>query len=267
MRLFLTALCAATLTSGIASAEVHIVNQQGFGFVPQNITVSPGDTVRWIRNSGTHDVTNGLPCNEFNDPIFQTLPLNSSNPVAEWQVPDAVYGEVPYFCSIASHCESGMFGSITVVPAKGVTIHEVEQQGITFEPASVFALPGDVIRWNWNNGGHSVTSGNNQTCTEDNKYFNLLLDDQHQSVLWVVLDDIEAGILPYFCIYHCEGGHIGDVIIAIQGDLNNDGIVDGADLTLCLGCWGKPCADISGDLTTDGQDLSIILGNWSVDIP
>ena len=86
-------------------------------------------------------------------------------------------------------------------------------------------------------------------------------------MLWKVPDDITPGTIPYLCIFHCFGGHIGDVVIAIQGDLNGDGIVDGADLTLCLGCWGKPCADVNGDLLTDGSDLSIILGNWTVDIP
>jgi plastocyanin len=266
MKVFLTALCAAMFSS-LASAEVHVVNQQGLTFVPETITVNPGDTVRWIRNNGIHNVTNGLPCNEFGDPIFETMPLDSSNPIAEWLVPDAVYGEVPYFCSIGTHCAGGMVGTINVVPAKGTTVHEVEQLGITFEPATVFALPGDVIRWNWNNGGHTVSSGNNQTCIEDDVYFNLLLDDQHQSVLWKVPDDITPGTIPYLCIFHCFGGHIGDVVIAIQGDLNGDGIVDGADLTLCLGCWGKPCADVNGDLLTDGSDLSIILGNWTVDIP
>jgi plastocyanin len=266
MKLSLTTLFAA-LCCSVASAEVHEVTQQGLSFVPQTITVNPGDTVRWIRTAGTHDVTNGLPCNEFNEPIFAQLPLDASNPIAEWQVPEAVYGEVPYFCSIANHCSSGMSATIIIEPPAGATIHEVEQLGITFDPPTIFALPGDVVRWNWKNGGHTVTSGNNATCVEDNTYFNLLLDDQHQSVLWVVPDNMKAGPLPYFCIYHCFGGHIGDVVIAIQGDLNNDGIVDGADLTICLGCWGKGCADVNGDLLTDGTDLSIILGNWSVDIP
>jgi hypothetical protein len=50
------------------------------------------------------------------------------------------------------------------------------------------------------------------------------------------------------------------------GDLNGDGVVDGADLGLLLGAWG-PCpsgclADLNGDGTVDGADLGLLLGNW-----
>lgn len=51
----------------------------------------------------------------------------------------------------------------------------------------------------------------------------------------------------------------------ILGDLNNDGIVDGADLAILLGAWGSadPIADLSGDGEVGGADLSILLGNWT----
>jgi len=57
--------------------------------------------------------------------------------------------------------------------------------------------------------------------------------------------------------FGCEDG--------IVGDLNLDGIVDGADLSILLGAWGTadPIADLSGDGNVDGADLSILLGNWS----
>lgn len=47
------------------------------------------------------------------------------------------------------------------------------------------------------------------------------------------------------------------------GDLNGDGIVDGADLSGLLGGWGQPGdSDLNGDGNTDGADLSTLLGNW-----
>lgn len=48
------------------------------------------------------------------------------------------------------------------------------------------------------------------------------------------------------------------------GDLNGDGIVDGADLADILGSWGQSDvpADLNGDGSVDGADLTIILGNW-----
>ncbi len=48
-------------------------------------------------------------------------------------------------------------------------------------------------------------------------------------------------------------------------DLNNDGIVDGADLGTLLGAWG-PCAgcpaDLNNDGVVDGADLGTLLGEW-----
>ena len=47
-------------------------------------------------------------------------------------------------------------------------------------------------------------------------------------------------------------------------DLNLDGVVNGADLTILLGSWGTndPVADLSGDGLVGGADLTIMLGNW-----
>jgi hypothetical protein len=48
-------------------------------------------------------------------------------------------------------------------------------------------------------------------------------------------------------------------------DLNNDCMVDGADLGLLLGAWGNPgpFADINGDNIVDGADLGLLLAAWS----
>jgi hypothetical protein len=53
-----------------------------------------------------------------------------------------------------------------------------------------------------------------------------------------------------------------------QPDINNDGIVDAADLAMLLGAWGS-CGDCCpADLDQDGQigaaDLAILLGSWGV---
>jgi len=50
------------------------------------------------------------------------------------------------------------------------------------------------------------------------------------------------------------------------GDLNNDGVVNGADIAVLLGFWGlngKPVdADITGDGLVDGADLAMLLSSW-----
>jgi hypothetical protein len=51
-------------------------------------------------------------------------------------------------------------------------------------------------------------------------------------------------------------------------DLNDDGVVNAADLAILLGNWGEcqDCAACTGDLDGDGAvgavDLAILLGNW-----
>lgn len=46
-------------------------------------------------------------------------------------------------------------------------------------------------------------------------------------------------------------------------DLNNDGRVDGSDLTILLGEWGGPGdADFDGNGIVDGVDLARMLGDW-----
>ena len=47
-------------------------------------------------------------------------------------------------------------------------------------------------------------------------------------------------------------------------DLNGDGIVNGADLTILLSEWGQSGVpgDIDGSGAVDGADLTILLGEW-----
>lgn len=51
----------------------------------------------------------------------------------------------------------------------------------------------------------------------------------------------------------------------VVGDINGDGNVDGADLTMLLGSWGSDdaAADLDDDGLVDGGDLTMLLGNWT----
>ena len=51
---------------------------------------------------------------------------------------------------------------------------------------------------------------------------------------------------------------------APSGDLNGDGLVNGADLGLLLAGWGEPGpTDLNGDGTTNGADLGLLLAGWT----
>lgn len=46
------------------------------------------------------------------------------------------------------------------------------------------------------------------------------------------------------------------------GDLNRDGVVNSADLSMVLNAWGTPNGDVNGDGFTGSTDLTILLNNW-----
>lgn len=54
---------------------------------------------------------------------------------------------------------------------------------------------------------------------------------------------------------------------SIQGDLNGDGVVNGADMGLLLAAWGPAPAGTPADLDSDavvgGGDLGLLLANWT----
>jgi len=66
--------------------------------------------------------------------------------------------------------------------------------------------------------------------------------------------------------YADAGGNTFVDACGVPGDLNGDGVVDGADLGILLDAWG-PCvgcgADLNGDGVVDGADLGILLDNWT----
>lgn len=57
----------------------------------------------------------------------------------------------------------------------------------------------------------------------------------------------------------------GNLCGGVPSDLNNDGSVNAADLTLLLGAWGSAGgpADLDGDGTVGAADLAILLGGWT----
>ena len=74
-----------------------------------------------------------------------------------------------------------------------------------------------------------------------------------------ILDDADGNWVPDCC----EAGTPCDPCV---GDVNNDGQVNGADISVLLGFWGlngKPvAADITNDGSVDGADLAQLLGSW-----
>ncbi|HMN95031.1 MAG TPA: hypothetical protein PKC43_00160 [Phycisphaerales bacterium] len=110
--------------------------------------------------------------------------------------------------------------------------------------------------------------------------------DQSQGYSWTIAlsDTGIAGFDPRAFTINAEGflnpaggsfavtaidGHPASILLVYfpqrpkPGDLNGDGITDGADLGLLLDAWGGPGpGDLNDDGVVDGGDLGILLGAW-----
>ena len=98
-------------------ATTHTVNAGSYYYTPSALTINQGDTVKWINDGGTHDVNadiNSITSVSFNNPVsFQSIATSSVGAVIYTYV-FTVPGTYNYDCSIGSHAQAGMVGSITV---------------------------------------------------------------------------------------------------------------------------------------------------------
>ena len=87
-----------------------------FFYDPPNLEIEVGSTVQWINISGVHDVdgiTNTITGEPFNNPEEFYLPVNNGGDMGS--VTFDIPGEYNYDCSVGSHAQLGMVGSITVI--------------------------------------------------------------------------------------------------------------------------------------------------------
>jgi len=254
----ISSLAACAFAPCALGAEV-VVNQVGITFVPQEVSVFPGDTVRWVYTGGTHTVTSGANCTPSG--LFDA-PLTRKSIDFTWTVPASAAGTtVDYYCD--PHCIFFQTGTIKVG-----TEHVVTQQNLTFVPSSITVAPGDRIRWVRTAGNHTVTSGSD--CAADGVHFDGLLTLASTQFTWVVPQTAAGSTIPYFCAPHCIFGMVGSITVTGGGggnpaDLNNDGAVNESDLAVLLNAWGTSggVADIDGSGTVDAADLAALLSAWT----
>jgi plastocyanin len=124
-----SAVLAACILSWPVPAEpaTHTVLVFDFSFSPSELTIPPGDTVRWQWQAGFHTTTSGASSNPADNPgSLWDSSINSSSPIFEYTF--ANEGDFPYFCRF--HELSGMKGTITVdssVPVEGSTWGRIKQ--------------------------------------------------------------------------------------------------------------------------------------------
>ena len=102
LSLFICFLAIATQMS----ATIHLINQQGLTFSPDNLTVLVGDTVRFRWNTGSH---NTVSMNVPEGAETWSAPLNSGNQSYDYKV--TVEGSYTYECTFHSG-QDGVFTAL-----------------------------------------------------------------------------------------------------------------------------------------------------------
>jgi len=110
MKKFFTILFLFALTPFVWSQQLHVVETVGStGFSPTNVTVSLGDTVRWVNTGGGHNVN-------ASQTIYPDNPASFGNAVGVGWTFDHVFtvpGFYNYQCD--PHLGLGMVGTVTVL--------------------------------------------------------------------------------------------------------------------------------------------------------
>lgn len=105
-------LAVASVSANAATVNVDVDPSSAFHrFVPEEVNIEPGDTVRWTWRNGTHTVTSGNPNTGESNGIFNT-PLRSAP--YQFSYTFNTPGSFEYFCS--PHREMGMNGKVNVGP-------------------------------------------------------------------------------------------------------------------------------------------------------
>jgi plastocyanin len=102
---------------------------------------------------------------------------------------------------------SALLCCLLVLPlAAQATTYLVQQVVSTFDPQEVTIAVGDSVRWQWNDGIHTVTSGTGPSDPSAGSLFDVPLDSTH---LYLIHRFLQIGDVPYFCRYDFELGMTG----------------------------------------------------------
>lgn len=254
---WLAMLSFSSFSGGAAAREVPVDMFQA-AFLPQSITLSEGDSVRWIWRRGSHSVTSGMPGGAAGTPsepgaLFDAV-VDEGQPEFAFTFNEYREGGYTYFCR--EHPDQ--LGLVEI--ASGQVTVRVAVVDNVFSPEEVFISAGDSILWEHEpmEDYHTITSGFSSR-PEDNP--GALFDEESTDQFPIFTFQFEAaGDYPYFCIPHEEMGMKGMIHVQeafVRADATGEGMVDISDPIailnhLFLGGEIRCCTDAL-DANDDGE--------------
>jgi len=285
MQRLIMILCSAPLCA-FAAAETHVVEAISTWFSPSEITVIPGDTIRWEYVSGyPHTVTSGTDC--VPDGLFDE-PLANPGDIFEWVVPDDAAASISYFC--APHCEMGMMGQINVTVPAGPSVlsfgsYERAPDGTGWVEV-MWQSDASIVGFQFNLIGATITgvdSGlaekyqwvvdHNDTLVLAYAFGTPPIPPQGNAahLLTLAIESAGAELSLNGAIFVGADGDPLKVdatdVLDLGGcdaDVNGDGIADVTDLLAVIAAWGGAggAEDVNGDGSVDVSDLLAIISAW-----
>ena len=130
------------LALGSAEARVHQVIVTTFEYIPADLTVAVGDSVRWVWDMGTHTITQGTDCTLPPQPLFREF-SDPTHPVFTFRF--TTPGVVDYYCE--PHCLfQDMKAKVRVLAASEVP--SLEGQGLKVDaPTPNPSRAGTMLRF------------------------------------------------------------------------------------------------------------------------
>lgn len=102
-----------------------------------------------------------------------------------------------------------LFVILAIAPAALATTTNVSLVNDTFSPANVTINVGDTVKWNWENGTHSTSSGSPPGTKN-----NIWDSGDNSSPFSYSITFTNAGSFPYFCDIHYPIGMVGSVTVS-----------------------------------------------------
>ena len=273
-----------------AFAETHVVEAYSMTFVPDVVTVVPGDVIRWEYVTGyPHDVTSGTKCMD-DGYLFLDIP-DFPGGYVEWTVPEDAPSEIPYFCQL--HCGNGMTGMVNVegdsnaesvlsfgyweIAADGSGFADVlwtsdeTLAGFQFDVSGVVLTSVDggmteKLDWMMSHNDFRVLG----VAIQPGSY----IPPQPAPALLLTLHFEIVGEVISFdeVVFANEQANkiivnsTDTIIISpnCPADINGDGVVDVVDLLEVVGSWGESGvpSDINGDGVVNVSDLLAVVDAW-----
>lgn len=165
-----TAPATTTTTSNSGVHTVTVGANSQLQFSPNNFNANPGDTVEFQFFGSQHSVAQGQfpsPCSPANGSAFFSglISTTGSGPNANvWTVKINDTNPIYFYCTVPTHCESGMVGAINAPVGQSLASYQAAAMNVANTVAPT-VVQGGVLGPAGSSSGSSSTSSSSSSAS------------------------------------------------------------------------------------------------------